>query len=196
MCRVCLPNFSRLNMESESGESKRNIEFIPVLFFSYYGYINWFQPFLVHNEENAASQACRWTVWRLSLQVVYYRGRVPPPQQTLRTRLPGDRSWRYNPLWYSGSLRWVRKVQRTYRLVWVSSFSSFFLLSLSHHDRIWTALNRGVHSADFMFQAFKNGHQGKESVHDVYCSACGIMIARSRNNAEGGQPDIFLAGVR
>jgi len=61
-------------------------------------------------------------------------------------------------------------------------------------DWIWTALNRGVHSADFMFLAFKNGHQGKETVHDVYCSACGAMIARSRNNAEGGQPDIFLAG--
>ena len=75
-------------------------------------------------------------------------------------------------------------------------FDLFFLLSLSHHDRVWTALNRGVHSADFMFLAFKNGHQGKESVHDVYCSACGVMIARSRNNAEGGQPDIFLAGVR
>jgi len=43
-----------------------------------------------------------------------------------------------------------------------------------------------------MFLAFKNGHQGKETVHDVYCSACGVMIARSRNNAEGGQPDIFL----
>jgi len=61
-------------------------------------------------------------------------------------------------------------------------------------DWVWTALNRGVHSADFMFHAFKNGQQGKQSVHDVYCSACGVMIARSRNNAEGGQPDIFLAG--
>ena len=37
-----------------------------------------------------------------------------------------------------------------------------------------------VHLADFMFQAFKNGHQGKESAHDVYCSACGVVIARSR----------------
>ena len=71
---------------------------------------------------------------------------------------------------------------------------SFFSVFLAYH-RIWTALNRGVHSADFMFLAFKNGHQGKESVHDVYCSACGVMVARSRNNAEGGQPDIFLAGV-
>ena len=75
----------------------------------------------------------------------------------------------------------------------VSSFLNLFP-SKSYH-RIWTALNRGVHTADFMFLAFKNGHQGKDSVHDVYCSACGVMIARSRNNAEGGQPDIYLAGV-
>ena len=57
------------------------------------------------------------------------------------------------------------------------------------------ALHRGVHTADLIFFAIKNGHQGKDSVHDVYCSACGVMIARSRNNAEEGQPDIFLAGV-
>ena len=79
----------------------------------------------MHNEEDAASQACRWRVRRPSLQVVYYRGRVPPPQQTLWTRLPGDRSWSYNAPWYSGSLRWVREVQRTYRLVWDSSFFIF-----------------------------------------------------------------------
>ena len=181
-------------MESESGESKRDIEFIPVLFFPHCDYINRFQPSLiVHNEEDAASQICPWTVRRLSLQVVYYRRRVPPPQQTPWTRLPGDRYWSHNILWYSGSLRWLRKVLRTYRLVWFLHFSFFFPFWVYH--RVWTALNRGVHSADFIFLAFKNGHQGNESVHDVYCSACGVMVARSRNNAEGGQPDIFLAGV-
>ena len=182
-----------MESDSESSESKRNIDFIPVLFLPYCGYINRFQPSIVPNKEDTTSQAYRWTVRRLSLQVVYYRRRVPPPQQALRTRFPGDRSWRYNVLRSSSSLRWVRKVQWTYRLVWVFLHSSFFFFWV--HDRIWTALNRGVHSADFMFLAFKNGHQGKESVHDVYCSACGEMISRSRNNAEGGQPDIFLAGV-
>ena len=82
---------------------------------------------------------------------------------------------------------------------WFGFPSIFFSISFSFssyvHHRVWTALNRGVHSTDFMFLAFKNGRQGKESVHDVYCSACGEMIARSRNNVEGGQPDIFLAGV-
>ena len=180
-------------MESESGESKRSIEFIPVLFFPCCGYINRFQPSIVHNEENAASQTSRWTVRRPSLQVAYYRRRVPPAQQTLRTWLSGDRSWRRNIPWSSGSLRWLRKVLWTYRLVLVSSFFNLFPFWVYH--RIWTALNRGVHSADFMFLAIKNGLQGKESVHDVYCSACGVMVARSRNNAEGGQPDIFLAGV-
>ncbi|KAF8230009.1 hypothetical protein L208DRAFT_1401213 [Tricholoma matsutake] len=62
-------------------------------------------------------------------------------------------------------------------------------------DWVWTALNRGVHSADFIFVALQNQRQGKETMHDAYCSACGVMISRSRNNAEGGEPDIFLAGV-
>jgi hypothetical protein len=53
-------------------------------------------PPLVHNKEGAALQACRWTFRRFSLQVVYYRRWIPPPQQTLRTRLSGDGSWRYN----------------------------------------------------------------------------------------------------
>ena len=124
----CLPDFSCLNMESESisDESKKNIEFIPVLSFSYCGYFNRFQPSIVHHEERDASQAYRWTFRRLSLQVVHLRGRVPPPQQTLWTRLPGDRPWRHNYIWSSGSLRRVRKVQRTYRLVWVSSFMIHF----------------------------------------------------------------------
>ena len=160
--------------------------------------INRFQPSdsesLGYNKEDTASQVCRWTVRRLSLQVVYQRRRVPSPQQTLRTRLPGDRSWSHNVLWCSGSLRWLWKILRTYRLVWVSSVFNF-IYPFWVYNRIWTALNRGVHSADFMFLALKNGRQGKESVHDVYCSACGVMVARSRNNAEGGQPDIFLAGV-
>ena len=45
-----------VNMESELvGENKRNIEFIPVLFFLPDNYINQFQPSLVHNEEDATS---------------------------------------------------------------------------------------------------------------------------------------------
>jgi hypothetical protein len=63
--------------------------------------------------------------------------------------------------------------------------------------RVWTAIYRGVHSSDFMFQALKDSRQPQENMHDVYCSGCGRLTAcRSRNNAEGGAPDIFLAGVR
>ena len=89
--------------------------------------------YLGHNEEGATFQACRWRskFRRLPLQVVYYRGWVLPPQQTLRTRLPGNRSWSHNVIWSSSSLRWVRKVQRTYRLVWGSSLF-FNPLLLSH----------------------------------------------------------------
>ena len=136
-------------METESNltasESKRNIEFIPVSFFLYCDYINRFQPepSLVHNEDDSASQAYRWRVRRLSLQVVYNWRRVPPSQQTLRTRLPGDRCWRHNIFWCSGSLRWVRKVLRTYRLVWVSFiFQPFFPSeSVIGFGRPWIAVS-------------------------------------------------------
>jgi len=37
-------------------------------------------------------------------------------------------------------------------------------------DWVWTALRRGVHTREFMFNALKNGRQGAETMHDVYCS--------------------------
>lgn len=53
--------------------------------------------------------------------------------------------------------------------------------------RVWTALRRGVHTREFMFNALKLGRQGAETMHDVYCSECGLLTpVRSRNNAEGG----------
>jgi len=61
-------------------------------------------------------------------------------------------------------------------------------------DWIWTALHRGVHSAEFMFNALKDGRAGEESMHDVYCSECGAAVAYSRDNIEGGAPNIRLAG--
>ena len=59
MREVYLPKFSCFNMESESGESKKNIEFIPVLFLSYSGYFIRLQPSIVHHQEDDASQAYR-----------------------------------------------------------------------------------------------------------------------------------------
>jgi len=64
--------------------------------------------------------------------------------------------------------------------------------------RIWTALRRGVHTREFMFKALKHGRQGGETMHDVYCSECGLLtLVRSRDNAEGGAeaPTIDLAKV-
>ncbi|EPQ51739.1 hypothetical protein GLOTRDRAFT_132557 [Gloeophyllum trabeum ATCC 11539] len=62
-------------------------------------------------------------------------------------------------------------------------------------DWVWTAIQRKVHTADFMFEALKDGRQSKENMHDVYCSRCGTLTdCRSRNNAEGGAPNILLAG--
>ncbi|KAG6370521.1 hypothetical protein JVT61DRAFT_11302 [Boletus reticuloceps] len=54
-------------------------------------------------------------------------------------------------------------------------------------DWVWTALRRGVHTREFMFNALKQGRQGAENMHDVYCSECGLLTSvRSRDNAEGG----------
>jgi len=63
-------------------------------------------------------------------------------------------------------------------------------------DWVWTALRRGVHTREFMFNALKQGRQGAENMHDVYCSECGLLTpVRSRGNAEGGveAPTIALA---
>lgn len=46
-----------------------------------------------------------------------------------------------------------------------------------------------------MFNALRDGRVGQESMHDVYCSECGTAVAYSRDNAEGGAPNIQLAGV-
>ncbi|KAL0952168.1 hypothetical protein HGRIS_008781 [Hohenbuehelia grisea] len=61
--------------------------------------------------------------------------------------------------------------------------------------RVWTALRRKVHTSDFMFEALKDRRMPKENMHDVYCSECGTLTqCRSRNNAEGGAPNILEAG--
>ena len=75
--------------------------------------------------------------------------------------------------------------------IWTMLTSVFF--------RVWTALRRGVHTREFMFNALKMGRQGAETMHDVYCSECGLLTpVRSRNNAEGGleAPTIVEAKVR
>jgi len=47
-----------------------------------------------------------------------------------------------------------------------------------------------------MFNALKNGRQGAENSHDVYCFQCGLLTdARSNGKAEGWNPDIISAGV-
>lgn len=49
-----------------------------------------------------------------------------------------------------------------------------------------------------MFSALRNGRQGAETMHDMYCSEYGLLTpVRSRNNAEGGAeaPTIELAKV-
>jgi len=63
-------------------------------------------------------------------------------------------------------------------------------------DRVWTAIARGVHTKEFIFKALVEGRQGVEPDHDIYCSECGTLtVARSFYSREGGQPDIYKAGV-
>jgi hypothetical protein len=74
--------------------------------------------------------------------------------------------------------------------------SSAWPIDLTAFGRVWTALHRGVHSTDFMFMALKNGRQGNETEHDVYCSECGTLTAaRCPDDSEGPQANIQLAGV-
>ena len=49
-----------------------------------------------------------------------------------------------------------------------------------------------------MFSSLKNGRQGAENMHDVYCSECGLLTpVRSRDSSEGGAdaPTIDVAAV-
>ncbi|KDQ28394.1 hypothetical protein PLEOSDRAFT_1084146 [Pleurotus ostreatus PC15] len=60
--------------------------------------------------------------------------------------------------------------------------------------RVWTALQRKVHTADYMFEALKHRRMPKENMHDVYCSRCGTLTqCRSRDGAEGSAPHITHA---
>ncbi|TCD65329.1 hypothetical protein EIP91_002815 [Steccherinum ochraceum] len=62
-------------------------------------------------------------------------------------------------------------------------------------DWVYTALQRSVHSKDFMFQALKNKQRPQENAHDVYCSGCGALThCRTGNNREGVAANIDLAG--
>jgi len=62
-------------------------------------------------------------------------------------------------------------------------------------DWVWTALQRSVHSKEFIFKALKEKKTGTELSHDIYCSECGkLTTARSINNTEGRAPNIYLAG--
>ena len=46
-----------------------------------------------------------------------------------------------------------------------------------------------------MFKALVDHRQGVEVRHDVYCSECGLLALSAGDDREGGQPDIFKAGV-
>lgn len=62
--------------------------------------------------------------------------------------------------------------------------------------RVWTAVERKVHSPTFIYNALKNGRQGDENAHDVYCSGCGtISPMRADGDLEGPASNIWLAGV-
>ncbi|KAI0739130.1 hypothetical protein C8Q80DRAFT_1204256 [Daedaleopsis nitida] len=61
-------------------------------------------------------------------------------------------------------------------------------------DWVSTALTRGVHTPEFIFQSLVLGNTPKGLEHDVYCSRCG-HLTRFRNNdgTEGLAPHISVA---
>ncbi|RPD75445.1 hypothetical protein L226DRAFT_44635 [Lentinus tigrinus ALCF2SS1-7] len=63
-------------------------------------------------------------------------------------------------------------------------------------DWVYTALERGVHSPEFIFESLKAGRTPKGLHHDVYCSGCGHLThARDPSGNEGGALHIAHATV-
>ncbi|KAI0750530.1 hypothetical protein C8Q74DRAFT_373981 [Fomes fomentarius] len=61
-------------------------------------------------------------------------------------------------------------------------------------DWVWTALNRGIHSKEWLVQSLKEGKLSKKNAHDVYCSRCGHLTAfRDPSGDEGGMHHISHA---
>ena len=69
-------------------------------------------------------------------------------------------------------------------------------LTTSAPHRVYTALERGVHSPGFIFDSLKAGHTPKGVHHDVYCSVCGHLThVRDASGNEGGARHISHATV-
>ncbi|KAJ3480626.1 hypothetical protein NLI96_g8215 [Meripilus lineatus] len=63
-------------------------------------------------------------------------------------------------------------------------------------DWVYTALQRTVHSPDFMFNALRDGTIPKGKKHDVYCSNCGTLThIRTANKIEGEFPGFNQAAT-
>ncbi|KAI0722360.1 hypothetical protein C8T65DRAFT_629061 [Cerioporus squamosus] len=63
-------------------------------------------------------------------------------------------------------------------------------------DWVYTALERNVHSPEFIAQALKNGTSAENVYHDVYCSRCGHLTDfRDPFGTEGRAPHIAHAAV-
>ena len=63
--------------------------------------------------------------------------------------------------------------------------------------RVYTALNRGVHSKEWIVQAIREGTISRKGAHDVYCSQCGhLTLFRDHSGDEGLARHIHHAPVR
>ncbi|KAI0773019.1 hypothetical protein BD413DRAFT_310260 [Trametes elegans] len=61
-------------------------------------------------------------------------------------------------------------------------------------DWIYTAVERGIHSPEFIVESLKLRHGPNKFAHDVYCSRCGALTAfTDHTGEEGNAPHIDLA---
>ena len=63
-------------------------------------------------------------------------------------------------------------------------------------NRVYTALQRGIHSKEWIVKALREGKISQKNAHDVYCSRCGhLTLFRDPTGDEGGVNHIVDAAV-
>ena len=65
---------------------------------------------------------------------------------------------------------------------------TFLNADLLGTHRVYTALEKGFHTPEFIYDALKDRRSPKERKHDVYCSGCGHLTTMRRR--QGTPPEV------